>query len=90
MGQGAGPTGQPNPTIAANSLQISRGASGSVTNSTFKLNSHEQGTAALLYNARTVDFDRVTINGDAPATVGINVSNDSNTIDTPSRCAAGL
>ena len=43
VGQGAGPQGQPNPTIAANSLQISRGASGSVTDSTFKLNSHEAG-----------------------------------------------
>ena len=82
VGQGAGPQGQPNPSIAANSLQISRGASGSVTDSTFKLNSHVQATAALLYNAKKVDFDRVTINGDAPATTGINVSNVSNTIDT--------
>ena len=82
VGQGAGPQGQPNPTIAANSLQISRGASGSVTDSTFKLNSHEQATAVLLYNAKKVDFDRVTIDGSAPATTGINVSNVSNTIDT--------
>ena len=82
VGQGAGPQGQPNPTIAANSLQISRGASGSVTDSTFKLNSHAQATAALLYNAKKVDFDRVTIDGSAPATVGINVSNISNTIET--------
>ena len=58
VGQGAGPQGQPNPIIAANSLQISRGASGSVTDSTFKLNSHAQATAALLYNAKKVDFDR--------------------------------
>ena len=43
VGQGAGPQGQPNPSIAANSLQISRGASGSVTDSTFKLNSHDAG-----------------------------------------------
>ena len=82
VGQGAGPQGQPNPTIAANSLQISRGASGSVTDSTFKLNSHAQATAVLLYNAKNVDFDRVTIDGAAPATTGINVSNVSNTIDT--------
>ncbi len=82
VGQGTGPTGEPNPTIAANSLQISRGATGSVTDSSFKLNAHEQGTAALLYNARTIDFERVTIDGVAPATVGINVSNSSNTIDT--------
>ena len=82
VGQGAGPQGQPNPTIAANSLQISRGASGSVTDSTFKLNSHVQATAALLFNAKNVDFDGVTVNGDAPATTGINVSNVSNTIDT--------
>ena len=82
VGQGAGPQGQPNPTIAANSLQISRGASGSVTDSTFKLNSHAQATAALLYNAKKVDFDRVTIDGSAPATTGINVSNVSNTIET--------
>ena len=82
VGQGAGPQGQPNPTNAANSLQISRGASGSVTDSTFKLNSHAQATAALLYNAKKIDFDRVTIDGSAPATVGINVSNVSNTIET--------
>jgi hypothetical protein len=82
IGQGAGPQGQPNPTIAANSLQVSRGASGSVTGGTIKLNSHKQATAALLYNARTVDFNGVTVNGDAPATAGVNVSNDSNTIDT--------
>ncbi len=82
IGQGAGPQGQPNPTIAANSLQVSRGASGSVTDSTIKLNSHEQGTAALLYNAKKVDFNSVTINGDAPAMTGIDVSNASNTIDT--------
>ena len=30
VGQGSGPEGQPNPTIAANSLQVSRGASGTV------------------------------------------------------------
>jgi hypothetical protein len=82
IGQGAGPQGQPNPTIAANSLQVSRGASGSVTDSTIKLNSHELGTAALLYNAKTVDFNGVTVNGEAPAQTGINVSNASNTIDT--------
>ena len=82
VGQGAGPQGQANPIIGANSLQISRGASGSVTDSSFKLNSHETATAALLYNAKKVDFDAVTINGDAAATTGINVSNSSNTIDT--------
>jgi hypothetical protein len=82
VGQGAGPQGLPNPTIAANSLQISRGASGSVVDSTFALNSHEQAAGVLLYNARKVDFDGVTVSGDAPATVGINVSNNSNTIDT--------
>jgi hypothetical protein len=82
VGQGAGPQGQPNPTIAANSLQISRGASGTVTNSTLKLNSHEEGTAALLYSARTVDFDNVNIDGDAQAMTGVSVSNASNTIDT--------
>ena len=82
IGQGAGPQGEPNPTIAANSLQVSRGASGSVSDSTIKLNSHEQATAALLYNAKKVDFNGVTVNGDAPATTGINVSNDSNTVDT--------
>lgn len=82
IGQGAGPQGQPNPTIAANSLQISRGANGSVADSTVKLNSHESASGVLLYNARKVDFDRVNVNGDAPASTGINVSNDSNTIDT--------
>ncbi len=82
VGQGAGPLGEPNPTIAANSVQISRGASGSVTNSTFKLNSHAQATGVLLYNARNVAFDGVTVDGTAPATAGIVVSNPNNTIDT--------
>jgi hypothetical protein len=82
VGQGMGPTAEPNPTIAANSLQISRGASGSVTASTIKLNSHEQATGVILYNARKVDFEGVTVHGDAPATTGISVSNESNTIDT--------
>lgn len=82
VGQGAGPEGQPNPVIAANSLQISRGASGSVSDSTFQLNSHSEATAALLYNARNVAFDGVTVDGDAAATTGIKVSNVSNTIDT--------
>ena len=89
IGQGAGPQGQPNPTIAANSLQISRGASGSVTGSTVKLNSHESATGVLLYNARNVDFDGVTVDGDAPATVGISLSNSSNTINTNFRMRGG-
>jgi hypothetical protein len=82
IGQGSGPQGQPNPTIAANSLQISRGASGSVTSSTIALNSHEEATGVLLYNAKNVAFDGVDIAGDAPATTGVDVYNDSNTIDT--------
>jgi len=82
VGQGAGPLGDANPGIAANSLQISRGASGIVSNSTIKLNSHAQATAVLLFNARNVAFDGVTVNGDAAATTGIDVSNSSNTIDT--------
>lgn len=82
VGQGAGPQGQPNPTIAANSLQISRGASGSVSNSTIDLNSHEQATAVLLFNARKVEFDGVAVKGAAAATTGVYVSNSSNTIDT--------
>jgi hypothetical protein len=82
LGQGAGPQGQANPVIAANSLQISRGASGSVIDSIVKLNSHAQATGALLYNAHKVDFDRVTIDGAASATTGINISNVANTIDT--------
>jgi hypothetical protein len=82
VGQGAGPQGQPNPTIAANSLQISRGASGTLTDSRFELNSHEQATGVLLYNAHNVDFNRVTVDGAAAATTGIDISNDSNTIDT--------
>jgi hypothetical protein len=89
VGQGAGPQGQPNPTIAANSLQISRGASGSVTNSTIKLNSHEEATGVLLYNAKNVDFDRVRVDGNAPATAGIDVSNNSNTINTAFTMRAG-
>jgi hypothetical protein len=82
IGQGKGPQGQPNPAIAANSVQISRGASGSVRNSTIALNSHDEATGALLYNAENVAFDGVTVTGDAPASTGIDVYNDSNTIDT--------
>jgi hypothetical protein len=82
VGQGMGPEGEPNPTIAANSLQISRGASGSVSDSSFALNSHEEATGVLLYNARNVAFDGVTVAGDASATSGIYVLNSSNTIDT--------
>lgn len=91
VGQGTGPQGQPNPSIAANSLQISRGASGTVTDSEFALNnvgsrglpSEAPGTAALLYNAKNVAFNNVSVHGDAvDATNGINVSNVSNTIDT--------
>ena len=82
IGQGAGPQGQANPAIAANSLQVSRGASGSVANSTIKLNSHVQAAGVLLYNAKNVDFDAVTVSGDAPATSGIYVWNTSHSIDT--------
>ena len=80
---------RPTLTIAAYLSQISRGASGSVIDSTFKLNSHAEATAVLLYNARTVDFDRVTIDGAAPATTGINVSNVSHTIDTAFKMRGG-
>lgn len=82
VGQGAGPEGQANPVIAANSLQISRGAAGSVSHSTFALNSHEQATGVLLYNARKVDLDHVTVTGAAAAETGISVANYSNTLDT--------
>ena len=73
---------QGNPAIAPNSMTIIRGASGLVSDSTLTLNDHADSTAALLLNAKTVEFNSVTINGDAPATTGIDVSNDSNTIDT--------
>ena len=91
VGQGTGPQGQANPTMAANSLQISRGASGTVSDSEFALNNvgsrglpgEAPGTAALLYNAKNVAFDNVSVHGDADdATTGIDVSNVSNTIDT--------
>ncbi len=91
VGQGTGPQGQPNPIMAANSLQISRGASGTVIDSDVALNNvgsrglagEAPGTAALLYNAKNVAFDNVSVHGDADdAANGINVSNDSNTIDT--------
>lgn len=82
VGQGSGPEDQPNPGIAANSLQISRGASGTVSDSTFALNSHVQATAVLLFNAKTVEFDGVTVSGDAAATTGIDVSNSNTPIDT--------
>ena len=82
IGQGAGPTGLANPGIGANSLQISRGASGTVTDATIKLNSHEVATGVLLHNARNVDFDRVTVDGPATAYTGVNVANSSHTIDT--------
>jgi hypothetical protein len=82
VGMGAGPEGQPNPVIAANSLQISRGASGSVTDSSFALNSHAEATGVLLYNAKKVTLDRITVTGDAAAEMGVYVGNFSNTIDT--------
>ena len=82
VGQGSGPEGQPNPTIEANSMQISRGASGTVSDSTFALNSHEDATGVLLYNARKVGFTDVDVNGAAAAAGGIDISNASNTIDT--------
>ena len=82
VGQGSGPDGQPNPTIAANSLQVSRGASGTVSHSSFALNSHEEAAGVLLYNARRVAFSDVDVNGDAAATSGIYVWNTSNTIET--------
>ena len=82
VGQGSGPEGQPNPTIAANSLQVSRGASGTVSHSSFALNSHEEAAGVLLYNARRVAFSDVDVNGDAAATSGIYVWNTSNTIET--------
>ena len=46
VGQGTGPQGQANPTMAANSLQISRGASGTVTDSEFALNNMPSEAAA--------------------------------------------
>ena len=91
VGQGKGPQGLPNPGIAANSLQISRGASGSVTDSQFALNSvfhpgmadEAPGTAVLLYNAKNVAFERVSVNGAAEADQGIVVSNNNKTpVDT--------
>ena len=82
VGAGAGPEGQDNSIIAANSLQVSRGASGTVTNSHFALNSHAEASAVLLYNAKKVDLDHVVVTGNAPAEMGVAVSNGSNTIDT--------
>ena len=82
VGAGAGPEGQDNSVIAANSLQISRGASGSVTGSQFALNSHKEATGVLLHNAKHVTFDGTVVTGDAPAAMGIVVQNLSNTIDT--------
>jgi hypothetical protein len=91
VGQGKGPQGLPNPGIAANSLQISRGASGSVTDSAFALNTvfapgtvdETPGTAVLLFNAKNVAFERVIVNGAAAADQGIVISNNNKTpVDT--------
>ena len=89
-GSGHGPQGQPNPTIAANSLQISRGASGSVTDSTFKLNSHEAGE-----RPRSCTTPRRSTSTASPSTAPraatrASTSRTSPTRSTPpSRCGAG-
>lgn len=90
VGQAGGPQGQTIPGMSSNSVQISRGASGSVTDSEFALNNGSAGTsdgsagtAVLLYNAKNVDFNKVNVKGGATAPdYGISVSNVSNTIDT--------
>jgi hypothetical protein len=91
VGQGKGPQGLPNPGIAANSLQISRGASGSVADSVFALNTvfapgtaaEAPGTAVLLFNAKNVAFEKVSVSGAAEADQGIVVSNNNKTpVDT--------
>jgi hypothetical protein len=83
VGRATGPQGQPlSANMTANSLQISRGARGTVSDGMFKLNSHEAAAGVLLYNAKKVAFDRVTVNGQAPATSGVYVWNTDTTLGT--------
>ncbi len=71
-------------TIAANAVQISRGAHGSLTDSTIGENNYsgdDAATSVLLYDAGAVRLTRNIISG-ADGDVAVDVSNDSNTIDT--------
>ena len=82
---GAGtPAGEPMAAgvIAANSVQISRGAAGSLTHSTIANNYYngETATAVLLYNARNVELAKNTVAGSGDT--GVYAYNTTHTMTT--------
>jgi hypothetical protein len=85
IGTSAGPDGSPLPGIAANALQISRAAHGSVTGNTIGLNDYNpspppgdgsDATGILVYDAKTVTLTDNVISGQN-GDVGIDTYNDS-------------
>ena len=68
--------------IGANSVQISRGAQGSLTDSEIANNYYDgsTSTAVLLFNARKVELARNTVTG--PGDMGVYAYNVSNTLTT--------
>jgi hypothetical protein len=84
VGAAGTPAGEPMAAgvIAANSVQISRGAAGSLTHSTIANNHYdgETATAVLLYNARNVELAKNTITGSGDT--GVYASNSTNTMTT--------
>ena len=87
-GPGGGPAGPGQPD---HRRQLAADLQGRVRlglDSTFKLNSHAQATAVLLYNARTVDFDRVTIDGERRPPRASTSQTSPTRSTPPSRCGA--
>lgn len=86
--------GAPITNIAANSLGILRGASGTVTDSRVGTNRWVDGTddyatGVIVYNAKKVRIERTVVEGNH-GDVGISVSNDHNLIDTDLTLACSI
>lgn len=83
IGSAGGPNGEPNPDIAANSVQIAYGAHGTVTGNHVDLNEYNapdgayayDATAFIVYDAGDVTFERNVIAGDN-GDVGLDAYND--------------
>lgn len=84
IGRSTDQAGNPIPGTAANSLQISRGAHGSVSDSSIGLNDYNpspppgdgsDATGILLYNAAGVSIQRTVVSG-TTGDVGMDASND--------------
>lgn len=95
VGRAGLPNGDPIPTgvTAANAVQISRSARGTLSDSTIDVNSYNDpnvsATSVLLYNTRRVTLARNVISG-ASGDEGIDISNDSNTLDTVATLTCNL